>query len=403
MIRSVAVLGAGIMGSSTALHLARRGVAVTLFDEAPEPFSGASRWNEGKIHLGFLYAADPTLRTARAVVAGGLDFKHQVEHLTGMSLDAATTTVDDHYLVHRDSVVAPAAVGVYLADVAAMVSASPAAGRYLVDVSDCVVHRLAAADLEAVSDPTFVVAGYRVPERSVDTTMVADAFVDALRAEAGVAMAMAHRIISVQAAKDVREQWFVRTADGRHGPFDAVVNALWQGRPAVDESVGHRPDAGHQHRYRVSVFVRTRHAVDTPCAVLSVGPFGDIKNYNGRNFYLSWYALGLLARAETVEPPSVPEMTHAGRRDLTRGVFEALRSRLPWVERIERATTEARVEGGWVYSQGSGLLDDPRATVHQRSRLGITNLGTYYSVDTGKYSVAPTLADRLARAITRDG
>jgi hypothetical protein len=402
MIRSVAVLGAGIMGSSTALHLARRGVAVTLFDEASEPFTGASRWNEGKIHLGFLYAADSSLRTARAVVMGGLDFKQQVERLTGMALGAATSTMDDLYLVHRDSVVAPAAVGAYLDRVAAMVAASPAAHGYLVDVSDCAVQRLGAADLEAVSDTSVIVAGYRVPERSVDTTMVADAFVGALRSDARIAMAMDHAVVAVRAGERDREQWFVHTSDARCGPFDAVVNALWHGRPAVDETIGHRPDSEHQHRYRVSVFARTRHVVDAPCAVISVGPFGDVKNYNGRNFYLSWYPLGLLARSESVEAPAVPGLADAARQDLVRRVFAALTARLPWVAAIEAATTDARVEGGWVYSQGGGLLDDPAATVHQRSRLGITNVGTYYSVDTGKYSVAPTLAERLARAITGD-
>ena len=56
------------MGSSVALLLGRRGVQVTVFDQAPLPFAGASRWNEGKIHLGYLYAADPSLETARRVL-----------------------------------------------------------------------------------------------------------------------------------------------------------------------------------------------------------------------------------------------------------------------------------------------------------------------------------------------
>lgn len=51
---SVAVLGAGILGSSVALFLARRGALVTLFDAKNRPFEGASRWNEGKIHLGYI-------------------------------------------------------------------------------------------------------------------------------------------------------------------------------------------------------------------------------------------------------------------------------------------------------------------------------------------------------------
>jgi glycine/D-amino acid oxidase-like deaminating enzyme len=398
-IRTAAVLGAGIMGSSTALRLARAGVDVMLFDEAAVPFAGASRWNEGKVHLGFLYAADPTLRTARAVVDGGLDFKDQVEQLTGTSLDAATT-VDDVYLVHRDSVVDASAVGAYFDEVAAMVAAAPGARRYLVDVSECRVRRVGARDLDELADPAVVMAGFRVPERSVDTNVVADAFVAALHAQSGLTPALGQHVVAVRpAGADATSSWFVHTAGGRHGPFDAVVNALWQGRPLVDESIGHRPDTAHQHRFRVSVFARTETVVETPCAVLSVGPFGDVKNYDGHNFYLSWYPLGLLARAESVAAPSVPLLHDDDRAHLARDVFAALTSRLPWVARIQRAAKDVRVEGGWVYSQGRGLLEDPKATVHQRDRLGITSVGTYYSVDTGKYSVAPTLADHLVRAM----
>jgi glycine/D-amino acid oxidase-like deaminating enzyme len=403
VIRAVAVLGAGIMGASTALHLARRGVHVTVFDQAPAPFLGASRWNEGKIHLGFLYAADPTLRTARAVLPGGLDFRDQVERLTGFDLAAVTTPVDDHYLVHRDSVVPAEAVGAYVDAVAALVAATPGADRYLVDVSRCAGHRLAPAELEAVADPSVAVAGYRVPERSVETQAVADAFVSALEHEQVVDLALDRRVTAVEPRDGSHERWSVLAGGSRHGPVDAVVNALWEGRPAVDESVGHRPDRAQQHRYRVSVFARTREPLDTPCAVLSVGPFGDVKNYNGRDFYLSWYPLGLLARAEAVEPPSVPDLTDDDRRRLAAAVFEELAARMPWVAAIERAADEIRVEGGWVYSQGRGLLDDPRASVHQRGLLGITNRGTYYSVDTGKYSVAPTLAQQLATAMTGGG
>jgi 3-hydroxyacyl-CoA dehydrogenase len=35
---TVGVLGAGIMGSSVALQLVRRGIRVVLFDQSPEPF-----------------------------------------------------------------------------------------------------------------------------------------------------------------------------------------------------------------------------------------------------------------------------------------------------------------------------------------------------------------------------
>jgi len=79
--RTVAVLGAGIMGSSLALMLARRGSRVTLFEQLAQPFEAASRWNEGKIHLGFLYNADGSMQSAERMLPGGLAFKPLVEEL----------------------------------------------------------------------------------------------------------------------------------------------------------------------------------------------------------------------------------------------------------------------------------------------------------------------------------
>jgi hypothetical protein len=131
---------------------------------------------------------------------------------------------------------------------------------------------------------------------------------------------------------------------------------------------------------------------------LAVGPFGDVKSYGERDFYLSWYPTGLLARAEAVDPPPVPALGDGERERIATEVFAALGDALPWVRDIERAVADVRVEGGWVYSQGGGLLDDPVAAVHRRDRLGISRLGSYFSVDTGKYSVAPTLAEHVARA-----
>ena len=84
----VAVLGAGIMGSSTALFLARAGCEVVLIDKASSPMGAASRWNEGKIHLGFLYAADPSTNSAARMIPGGLAFKALTEELIGSHLDA---------------------------------------------------------------------------------------------------------------------------------------------------------------------------------------------------------------------------------------------------------------------------------------------------------------------------
>src|ERR1043165_207505 len=68
MTKRVAILGGGMFGVCAALELAHRGQRVVLVEGALDLLEGAGRWNEGKIHLGFLYAGDPSLSTATRLI-----------------------------------------------------------------------------------------------------------------------------------------------------------------------------------------------------------------------------------------------------------------------------------------------------------------------------------------------
>ena len=69
------------------------------------------------------------------------------------------------------------------------------------------------------------------------------------------------------------------------------------------------------------------------------------------------------------------------------------------VRALAEEAEEIRVEGGRVYALGQGSLADPSSRLHRRDRVGIHRLGRYFSVDTGKYSIAPWLAEGLAEEI----
>jgi glycine/D-amino acid oxidase-like deaminating enzyme len=396
----VAVLGAGIMGCSAALCLARRGVRVTLMDAAPAPCLGASRWNEGKIHLGYLYAADPSLATARRVLDGGLAFKPLVERLIGQSLAAVTSPIDDLYLVHRRSVVDADAMARYYAAVSALVREHPGAAGYLGPATHASVERLSAAELAAVCDTPEIVAGFRVPERSVSTVWIADRLVAAIAAEPRIEARWGVRVTGVprpDAGADAAMH--VQTSEGLDGPYDWVVNALWDGRLGVDAARGLPPPGTWSHRFRRSLFVRTSSVVTVPSAVIGVGPFGDVKNYNGRDLYLSWYPAGLAVEGTALAPPPVPPLEEASRADLIESVLAHLGAIIPSVAALRPHLESVRVEGGWVYAAGRGALDDVRSTLHRRDRAGVFRDGRYLSIDTGKYSMAPWIADGVAADI----
>jgi hypothetical protein len=396
-VKHVAVLGAGIMGASTALFLARRGVRVTLFDAADQPFARASRWNEGKIHLGYLYAADPSLDTARRILPGGLAFRQLTEDLIGCSLRDAITPADDTYVIHRNSVSGVETTECYFQAVAALVQSHGDAGRYLVPVADARPQRLSRSELEADYDTAVVVAGFRVPERSVSTRWVADRFVDALSAACCVEQRMRTRVLAVRRSDDTLDSpLYIETCDGSDGPFDYVVNALWEGRLAIDAGLGLSLPATWSHRFRLSAFLRASRSVDLPSTVIATGPFGDIKNYNGRDLYLSWYLSGLVAEGTGVEPPPVPALDQQSRLRIVGDIVDRLGQVIPSVACLRASAESAHLEGGWVCAAGQGSLADPRSTLHRRDRIGITCAGSYISVDTGKYSIAPWLACEVA-------
>jgi glycine/D-amino acid oxidase-like deaminating enzyme len=396
----VAILGAGIMGCSVALFLARRGADVTLFDAADQPFAAASRWNEGKIHLGYLYSSDASLRTADHVIPGGLQFRPLVQELLDCSLAPVITAEDDIYLCHRQSVVSPEAMGTYMQQVTQRVRTHPNASAYLADLSNCQTQQLTAAELGALTDSPDIVAGFRVPERSVQTTWIADRFVAAIAAEKRIKPCMNIQITAARSLTDCKEGlWQVETAGGTLAPYDFVVNALWQGRLAIDQTAGLAPSGVWSNRYRQSVFLRTSEPVEAPCAVIATGPFGDVKNYNGRDFYLSWYPDGLRVDSSAVSPPELSCINWPNPQQLSESIFGQLQSLLPWVAQIRAKAEKIAVEGGWVFAAGRGLLSDPDSTLHRRSEYGVTRLGGYLSVDTGKYSTAPWLARSLADSL----
>ena len=400
--RRIAVLGAGIMGSATALFVARDGADVVLYDAAAEPLSGASRWNEGKIHLGFLYAGDPSLRTARRILPGGLAFRPLVEELIGDRLEGITET-EDLVLMHRESVVSLDSARTYFESLGNLIRSHPAAADYLVDVSNAPMRELAPTELEAVADPEFVTGGFTVPERSVSTRWVADRLVAALSAEPGIELRTSTRVLGVRSDDpSLRGRLVVITDSGEDGPFDHVVNALWEGRPRIDSTVGITQKDEWSYRYRLALFIRTGRPVDVPSAVVCTGPFGDIKNYNGRDFYVSWYPTGLLAVGTDLDPPPVPLPNPTERDEIIGEVFAQLGQVIPAVGEIFEHAEEVRLEGGWVYAVGSGDLGDPESTLHRRDRIGIKRAGSYFSVDTGKYSIAPWLARRVADSISRE-
>ena len=346
----IAILGGGMLGTCTGLELARRGARSTLFEGASSLLQGASRWSEGKIHLGFVYAGDPTLGTARRLIPGGLAFAGLVERLIHRSLDAFITEEDEIFLVHRDSVANPEAFEAYgrrTAELVREAASQPDAPQYLCDVTRAAIRRLSPSELGRITSADEVVAGYRVPERSISTVALAELVQEAVASEPLIEIRAGTWVTAVERGSDGR---FDVRADAASvappdAPFDVVINALWEGRPAVDASLGIKPIAPWSHRFRAAVFA---HAPDVSfqSAVVCTGPFGDVKRYADGRVYLkaehlqktgSYKPRGMLNKLSTLS-------TDERRRSTDREAMRSCRGRCNRCRTISPRSADCRIQ-----------------------------------------------------------
>ena len=117
----VGVSGGGLQGCCIALSLAGRGVDVALFDRNDQLLSRAAVANEGKIHLGYMYANDPSYSTARVMMQGALAFAPFFARHLGLSKGSIAVSRPAAYVVHRDSQRTPEQVSQYLSTVHSLI------------------------------------------------------------------------------------------------------------------------------------------------------------------------------------------------------------------------------------------------------------------------------------------
>ncbi|WP_137124239.1 FAD-dependent oxidoreductase [Roseomonas sp. HF4] len=394
MAGRIAVLGAGLMGCCLALALARRGLQVVVFERREAAMLEASLHSEGKLHLGFVYAADPSLRTAALMQRGAACFAAILERWLGAGVLDPLQSEPFVYAVHRDSQLSVPSIEAHFARVQALWTGPPEQAAW---------RRLSPGELEASFDPGLVRAAYRTGERAVDTGRVAELLRDALRADPRVELRTGFDVAAVAGtAGAFRVHGTVQGAACRDGPFAQIVNCLWANRPAVDVASGLEARPAAMIRHKVGLFLQAEAGADrgAPSTTFVLGPFGDIVAWPCGRLYLAWYPAGMVGVARQVARTDW-RAVRAGldAPAIAAATIAALARLCP---RLAAVVAGARpvVDGGAIYALGATDIDDPRSRLHQRSEVGLVAAQDgYHSVDTGKYTLAPLLAEDLATRI----
>lgn len=401
----VAVLGAGITGAGVALELARRGEKVTLIDQDPLPFNRASLRNEGKIHLGFVYANDRTLATAGLQLRGALSFRSHVARWIGTSAEALRLSSPFVYLVAGDSVLSVDELSEHYAAVNGLYREhlqSHPEHDYLGDRPPnlfCPVHL---ENLKPFLRTERLAGAFQTAEVAVDTEQLGSLVRGAIRENDLITFIASHRVIAVGRANDR----FLIEGDGPHGPWkleaDQVVNALWDQRLLIDSTVGLASTPGWVHRLKYRVIARLPEQLrNAPSVTMVLGRYGDVVIRNDGTAYFSWYPLGMLGWTHDLAPPE--SWDRACRGDLLPEESAAIAGKVlgaidAWYPHVA-ASTPLVVDAGAIFAYGKTDVDDTSSALHNRTRVGVTSRDGFHSVDPGKLTTAPMFAHIAANRV----
>ena len=394
----VAVLGAGLQGSCVAMELAARGVEVDLYDQNARCMTRASGQNEGKIHLGYVYANDSSRQTARAMISGAVRFAPLLRKHLGADFNALPVSTPFYYVVHRQSLLEPDSVEKHFAQSQALAAelGNGAAPDYFGRDYHRLPARLTAAESAELFDERKISAAYRTEEVSIDPQAMAELVQTRITSEPRIHCRWNTQIQAVTpSALGVTVH-----SDAGDENYDHVVNTLWHGRLAIDQSAGILPD--RPWLYRVKYYLRLHvPGVEIPSTTIVLGAFGDVVNYGDGHFYLSWYPSGMLGSSSAIQPPDWSEpLSSELQSNLRTAIVRELSQIVIGVRDLPPSAIEsAQVKGGVIFAWGETDINDRESELHQRHSIGPRSFGNYHSIDTGKLTMAPLFAEQLAGKI----
>ncbi len=386
-----------MQGVCTAIELASRGVKVEIIDRGADLMTGSATANEGKIHLGYVYAGDRSLATARRMIEGATVFAAYVRRWVGSAFDNVARSDGFVFAVHRDSQLRSEQIHQHLCRCTEMLTDA----RALPHADYLGVKRLAppelitGLELSNLYDPSLVLAAYRTVEQAIDPIGLSRLLKQRIRAEPSIQVKLNRNVVRLENGRNGPAV----TTDGPEGletvRYHHIVNALWDGRLAADATRGVTPGRSWMHRFKYGIRSRCPDAVaDLPTTVVVHGPFGDVVRYTDGSWYLSWYPTCMTHISTELAPTNWNSPPDAAlSKSILEGTLSGFAELMPPLRNLtSEQLNQPTLKGGAITAWGKTDIDDPARELHSRYDIGVHSEGGHHSIDTGKFTMAPLFA-----------
>lgn len=403
MKEKVIIMGAGIQGICCALALADSCNEIILIDKTPEPLLRSGLRNEGKIHMGFVYANDPGFRTASLMLQSALQFAPLIETFIGRPVDWIPLRAKKFsYLILNDTMVAEDKILQHYARLQQEYNQIKSGSLHYMGV------QLDSIWEDSYNQPPII--NFDRIQRCIPTEEVAIDLVkfrDLLLGE--IAKRSNIHFLGNCDIKSIEQTTYGYTIQGLNGDQKAwtkesstVINCLWENRLYFDKQLGISPQKKWVYRLKHRILGKASAniaALDSYTFVL--GAFGDIVNYSDESTYLSWYPACMsgwstdLTTPQSWEDACNGKMVLENNRDWVNKALVELDTYFPGMKDFE----VNQIDGGIIFSWGKTDIVDNESELHQRFNIGIHQQEGYFSIDTGKFTSAPLFAQELKQLL----
>lgn len=383
------IIGGGLQGVTAALALAARGVRSRILEGRSELLRGASYRNEGKVHLGFVYALDESGVTARKMVEGALTFSDLIEGWCGEVDWHSNCSEGFDYCVVDSGLADATTLGRHYEQVFSMIEgASGALGDNYLGSSarvEPVRHRGSHALLASGLSSDW----FSTPERSVDPRALCDWLSAAATASPLVDVRTG---VVVKGASPIDSGFSLETISGagvERIEAETVLNCSWENRLELDrQALGKAPSACYRIKHQVLARGRTEGSL-APITLVQ-GPYGDLVPWPNGDVYVSWYPvartfIGGSPSATTDPDPEVAEAT-----------LEGLARIVPTLQGLEVVDHGA----AWIVGEGEADIDDKASGLHSRKASEVQRQGGWFSLNGGKLTTAPLASELCVADLT---
>ena len=392
-MKKALVLGGGIQGCCIALMLRKHGYDVKIVDKSNDIINRASLNQEGKIHLGFIYGLDASLKTGKKLLLDALYFAPYLEYLLGKKVNwEKLKSTNFNYLVAKDSMLSPDEVETYFQTLQTIYR------QYLEDENLTYLGKKPNTIFKKISlppqvNPDFFEACFATEEVAIHHKSIKEIIKTKIQSE-NISLCLNQYVTS---AKRTTNGFMVETHsedDGiQHLESDVVFNCLWEGRMILDKQMGMQVEKGYNLRLKYGIIAKPLKS-DRRLPSFSViqGPYGDFVNFHqSKETYFCWYPSSMKGMVIDQSIPTSWDEACDGkipqtvRQKLVNENFKHFKRLIPTLSDFQVLSIKA----GVIVAKGHHDIHHMDSKLHERNESPITQSDGYFSINTSKYTSAP--------------